>query len=427
MLTIAILGVGSRGATTYGDYLNTLKDKVKITAICDIDKNKLNYYQKKYHIDAKNCFDCSDDFFNAKKLADVLIIATLDQQHYEHAIKALELGYHLLLEKPISPSIEECVAIEKKAKEKNRYVVVCHVLRYTPFYRKIKDIIESKQLGQIIHIQSCENVGFWHQAHSFVRGNWQNSKQTAPMILAKCCHDMDLLNWLLNLSPLAVSSFGSLTYFTKSNAPKGSAKRCYDCQIRHQCPYDAVQYYVESNQKNQNIGWPYDVVVLEPTYEKLKKAIQEGPYGKCVFDCDNDVVDHQIVNIQYDHEVTASHTMCAFSKDCFRTMKIYGTRGDLEANTLTNQIVVHDFLTHQTTSIDASKLSDDLSGHMGGDHVMLNEFIALLNHQHTHLDSSIEKSVASHLICMAAESSRLQNGKVIFLDEYKKSILKSID
>lgn len=420
MLKIAILGVGSRGATTYGDYLMTLKDKVKITAICDIDLNKLAYYQKKYHLDASSCFSNTTDFFKAGKLADLLIIATLDQQHYEHAMQALDLDYHLLLEKPISPSIEECIEIEKKALEKKRIVVICHVLRYTAFYRKIKEIIDSKQLGDIVNINSVENVGYWHQAHSFVRGNWRNSKETAPMILAKCCHDTDLLNWLIGKKPLYVSSYGSLSYFKKENAPKGSASRCLDCQVRNQCPYDAIQYYVEGAKKVKQPRWPYDVVVLDPTPEKLLEALKTSPYGRCVFNCDNDVVDHQVLNIQYEDQITVAHTMCAFSKECYRTLRVYGTMGDLIANGLTNEIIVHPFKTGEEIVIDATKLTNDLSGHLGGDHVMLDELINLLEGHPANLDSSIEKSVMSHLVCMAAEESRLHQGQSISIEEFKK-------
>ncbi len=420
MLKIAILGVGSRGATTYGDYLNTLKDKVQITAICDIDEKKLAYYQNKYHLDASCCYSNSKDFFKAGKLADLLIIATLDQQHYEHAMAALSLNYHLLLEKPISPSIEECIEIEKKALEKNRIVVICHVLRYTDFYRKIKEIIDSSLLGEIVNINSVENVGYWHQAHSFVRGNWRNSKETAPMILAKCCHDADLLNWLIGKKPLFVSSYGSLRYFKKENAPKGSATRCIDCKVASQCPYDAVRYYVDNAKKQKVLGWPYDVVVLDPTPEKLLEALKTSPYGQCVFACDNDVVDHQVMNIQYEDQITVTHTMCAFSNDCYRTLRIYGTKGDLIANGLTNQIIVHPFISGEEIIIDATTLTDDLSGHLGGDRVMLNELINLLENQESKIDSSIEKSVMSHLVCMAAEESRIHKGQSISIETFKK-------
>lgn len=420
MIKIAILGCGSRGATTYGDYLNTLND-VKISAICDIDKEKLEYYMEKYNVEEKYCFLDSKDFFSAGKLADILIIATLDQDHYEHSMQALDLNYHLLLEKPISPNIKECIEIEKKALEKNLEVVVCHVLRYTTFYRKIKEIVDSKILGEIIHINSTENVGYWHQAHSFVRGNWNNSKLTSPMILQKCCHDIDILNFLMDKKAKTISSFGSLNLFKEENAPIGSSKYCYDCNVKETCPYNAIKYYVDAvKDKPEPLGWPYDVVVLEPTQEKLLEAIKHGPYGRCVYHCDNNVVDHQVVNILYENNATAAHTMCAFSKDCYRSIQIYGTRGDLVANTLENKITYHQFIDHKEVEIDVNKIATDLSGHMGGDKMMLDEFIKLIKDKKANLDSSIEKSVLSHIICMAAEDSRLNNGKNIDIEQYKK-------
>ncbi len=421
MLKVAILGVGSRGAGTYGDYFTTLKDRVEITALCDIDQEKLSFYGEKYGVNKENRFTSYEDFFKAGKLADLLVIATLDKMHYIPSMTALDLGYHLLLEKPISPSIEECIAIENKAKEKNKTVIICHVLRYTTFYRKIKEIVDSGALGKIVNINTIENVGYWHQAHSFVRGNWHKSEDTAPMILAKCCHDMDLLNWIINKKPINITSYGHLSFFKKEFAPEGSSDRCYTCKVRHTCPYDAIRYYVDATEGKDNLAYPYDVVVLDPTHEKLKEAMKTSPYGKCVFQCDNDVVDHQVVNLQYEDEITASHTMVAFSNDCYRTIRIYGTHGDLEGNTLTNMINVKDFLTGKEIVIDASKLTHDLTGHLGGDHVMMNEICDLFEGKETKLDSSIEKSVLSHLVCMAAEESRLNAGKSINIQEYKNS------
>lgn len=184
MIKIAILGLGDRGASVYGNYLSTRKD-VQIHAICDIDEKKLQKYQEKYGVLKENCYSDVDDFFAAGKLADILVIATLDQQHYKQAMQALDLNYHLLLEKPISNDLKECVEIEKKAKEKHLEVIVCHVLRYTTFYRKIKEIVDNHLLGDIVHIHSTENVGYYHQAHSFVRGNWNCKEKTSPMILQK--------------------------------------------------------------------------------------------------------------------------------------------------------------------------------------------------------------------------------------------------
>lgn len=418
MVKVAILGLGSRGATTYGDYLITLND-VKISAICDIDKDKLNFYQNKYHVEKKDCFLNSEDFFKAGKLADILIIATMDQDHYSQAMKALDLKYHLLLEKPIALNLKQCLDIENKALKNNLYVVVCHVLRYSLFYKKIKEIVNSKILGNIININTTENVGYWHQAHSFVRGNWNNSNKTSPMILQKCCHDFDILNWIIDKKPLNVSSFGSLSLFKKENAPKDSSNYCYDCKIQNNCPYNAVKYYVDSIKNDKDLGWPYDVVVLNPTKDKVLAAIKNGPYGRCVYKCDNNVVDHQIVNIQYEDNITATHTMCAFSKDCYRDIKIFATRGDLIANTLNNTIIYHTFVDNKEFVIDVSKLTNDLSGHMGGDKVMINELLKLINKETSQLDSSIEKSVLSHVIAFAAEKSRINKGVVINLNEFK--------
>lgn len=418
MVKVAILGLGSRGATTYGDYLITLND-VKISAICDIDKDKLNFYQNKYHVEKKDCFLNSEDFFKAGKLADILIIATMDQDHYSQAMKALDLKYHLLLEKPIALNLNQCLDIENKALKNNLYVVVCHVLRYSLFYKKIKEIVNSKILGNIININTTENVGYWHQAHSFVRGNWNNSNKTSPMILQKCCHDFDILNWIIDKKPLNVSSFGSLSLFKKENAPKDSSNYCYDCKIQNNCPYNAVKYYVDSIKNDKDLGWPYDVVVLNPTKDKVLAEIKNGPYGRCVYKCDNNVVDHQIVNIQYEDNITATHTMCAFSKDCYRDIKIFATRGDLIANTLNNTIIYHTFVDNKEFVIDVSKLTNDLSGHMGGDKLMINELLKLINKETSQLDSSIEKSVLSHVIAFAAEESRINKGVVINLNEFK--------
>lgn len=419
MVKVAILGVGSRGAETYGNYLNSLPEKATITAICDIDPHKINHYKKLYNLSDECCFSSADELFAKGKLADVLIIATLDKDHYRQAQTALDIGYNLLLEKPISPSINECVEIEKKAAEKNLEVVVCHVLRYTPFYRKIKEIIQSGKLGKITNVSSIENVGYWHMAHSFVRGNWNNSIETAPMILSKCCHDIDILNWLIDKKPISVSSYGSLDYFKKENAPVGNSSYCYNCKVKETCPYNAISYYVDSIKDESNLGWPYDVVVLNPTKEKLLEALKNGKYGRCVFECDNDVVDHQILNILYEDNVIANHTMCAFSRECYRELRVYGTLGDLIANSNDSIITYHEFLGNKEYVIDATKLSDDYSGHLGGDKVMINELLSLIENKKANIDSSIEKSVLSHIICLASEKSRLNGGKVINIEQFK--------
>lgn len=197
-LTVALAGLGSRGKDCYAKSAHLIPDKMEIVAIADIDPAKVAEVAREYNVPAERCFTSAEELIAQDKLADVMFITTQDRQHVAQAIPALQKGYDLLLEKPVSPELDECRELVKTAQEYNRKVVVCHVLRYTPFYSKVKEIIDSGKIGDVVSIMAIENVGYWHQAHSFVRGNWRNSETTSPMILQKCCHDMDLYLWLAN-------------------------------------------------------------------------------------------------------------------------------------------------------------------------------------------------------------------------------------
>ena len=298
-VTVAVVGLGGRGSV-YAECEALYSDEMEIVAIADIIPEKVEKWAKKYHIPKERCFSSAEELLKEDRLADVMFICTQDRQHVGHAIPALEKGYHLLLEKPISPDPAECKRLAEIANQYNRHVVVCHVLRYTPFYQKIKEIIDSGVIGDIVSIQAIENVAYWHQAHSFVRGNWRNSDTTSPMILQKCCHDMDIFVWLSGKNCKRVSSFGSLTLFREDRAPEGSTLRCVDgCKVKDSCPFDAEKIYV-TNEKtgilHENSGWPCDILALEPSEETVREALKTGPYGRCVYHCDNNVVDHQAVS-----------------------------------------------------------------------------------------------------------------------------------
>ena len=234
MITAVILGLGSRGAEVYGKYSISYPEKLKIVGICDIDQVKIEKYSNLFNVKKENCFLSSEQLFKRGKIADVIFICTQDAQHYEHTMAALDEDYDILLEKPISPVLSECMEIAEKAKAKNRMVVVCHVMRYTAFMQKIKQLIDTKEIGELVAINQVENVCYWHQAHSFVRGNWRKKEESSPMILAKCCHDMDSLFWMCGSSKSdSVSSIGELTYFKEENAPVGSTLRCVDdCKVK---------------------------------------------------------------------------------------------------------------------------------------------------------------------------------------------------
>lgn len=417
-ITVALAGLGSRGKDTYAPAAKLFPEKMEIVAIADTDPAKVEDVAKEYGIPKDKCFGSAEEMLKQDKLADAMFITTQDRQHVGQAIPALRKGYHLLLEKPISPDLAECREILKVADECGRRVVVCHVLRYTPFYTKLKSIIESGAIGDVVSVMAIENVGYWHQAHSFVRGNWRNSEETSPMILQKCCHDMDLYLWLTGKTCKSVTSFGSTYLFKKDRAPEGAALRCMDgCKAKETCPFDAEKIYVTNEKTGVAHGktsWPLDVLALHPTMDSIMEAIKTGPYGRCVYHCDNNVVDHQVVNLDMTDGSTMSFTMCGFTSEGSRYAKIMGTEGDIIADMLNNTIDVGRFgKPHEI--IDVTALATDFSGHGGGDNRMVEEFVDLLlsGKEPGSSITSLDRSVESHLIALAAEKSRLSGGACI--------------
>ncbi|MDD3336831.1 MAG: Gfo/Idh/MocA family oxidoreductase [Eubacteriales bacterium] len=413
-ITVAIAGCGARGMDTYAKCVEKLNGRAKIVAAADIDPEKLQMMRHHHGLSEAQCYPSADAMLAAGRLADVMFICTPDRLHYAQARKALELDYHLLLEKPISPIAEECAELAALAGERKRLVVVCHVLRYTPFYRELKRLLDSGVLGELSSIQAIEQVAYWHQAHSFVRGNWRNAELSSCMILQKCCHDMDILLWLAGKHAKRVSSFGSLQHFKAENAPEGAPLRCTDgCPHGDTCPYNAVRFYT-TRFHDEGDEWPVNVVAPEPTEEKLAQALREGPYGRCVYHCDNDVVDHQVVNLELENGATVNFTMCAFTAHGGRNIRLMGTHGEIFGDMKANTIRVMPFVGEEKL-IDVSKLADDFSGHGGGDARMVDELIHLLEEGDSPALplTSIDRSVESHLVAFAAEKSRLQNGMVV--------------
>jgi len=428
-VTVAIAGLGSRGKDTYAPVARIIPDKMEIVAIADIDREKVEEVAKTYNIPEDRCFNSAEEMLVQDKLADVMFICTQDRQHFGHAIPALKKGYHLLLEKPISPDLNECREIVKVAHETKRQVIVCHVLRYTPFYSKLKEIIDSGIIGEIVSVQAIENVGYWHQAHSFVRGNWRNSDLSSPMILQKCCHDMDILLWLTGKTCNTVTSFGDTYLFKAEKAPAGAALRCTDgCKAKENCPYDAEKIYITNKATgilSGNTGWPLDVLALHPTVESIRHALKTGPYGRCVYHCDNNVVDHQVVNMRMEDGSTISFTMCAFTDKIYRHTKVMGTLGEINADMGTNIIDVYPF-GGRHERIDITEIAENLSGHGGGDVRMVEDFIdSLISGRSDNLLTSIDKSVESHFIALAAEQSRILGGKPISMDSIRNGRCKN--
>lgn len=416
IVNVAIIGMGSRGLNAYGRTLKRLSDLAKVTAIAEWDPRKRQEAGRELGVPAEFCFASAEELLEREKLADVLFVCTQDRQHVDHAIPAMEKGYHIMMEKPISPSLDKCKLLLETSRRTGRKVVICHVLRYSPFYRKIKEILDSGILGGLMSIQGIENVGYWHQAHSFVRGNWRDSSTTSPMILAKCCHDMDLMVWLTGRRCKRVSSFGSLGHFTPEHAPEGAAKRCLDgCLAKESCPYDAEKIYISNKSTGVacgHTGWPCNILDIHPTEESIRNALETGPYGRCVYYCDNNVVDHQVVNLEMEGGLTVNFTMSGFTGDVGRFTKYMGTKGSMIADLEAGIIKVIPF-GKEMILYDFNLMGEDMSGHGGGDAVLVKEFLDYIQGGRPEGITSLEASLESHFIAFAAEESRIHGGQCV--------------
>ncbi len=412
-ISFLIIGAGDRG-NAYSKYSKKYPKEMYIKAIAEPREDFKNSFIKEYNINKDFTFHTWEEALKGKKIADAVIITTQDQMHCKPAIQALKMGYDVLVEKPMATTINECKKMVEASKKYKNIFGICHVLRYTNYYRKLKELVDSQCIGEVATIEHIEGVQYFHQAHSFVRGNWRNKSKSSPMILSKSCHDMDILRWLIGKPCKKISSFGSLLHFKKENAPKGSTYRCIDgCKVEKNCPYSALKIYLDP----KDTGWPINVISRDTSLKMRKEAIANGPYGRCVYRCDNDVVDHQVVICEFESGITASFTMTAFtSKGNGRRTRIMGTKGEIVGDS--QFIEISDFLTNKVKKIDTLTSSDSINdGHGGGDTGIMKDFIKAVQHQdRSYLSSSIETSLESHIMAFYAEESRLKN-KTFLLDK----------
>lgn len=411
-ITIALIGAGLRGVN-YVKYALEHSHELEVVAVAEPVPLRRESFEAKFGLDHSQSFEHWDDLFAMPKLADAVLICTQDKDHFEPTMKALKAGYHVLLEKPMSPNPEECLRMGEMASRSGLVFSICHVLRYTPFFSTLKELLEQGTIGQLMSIQHNENVGYWHQAHSYVRGNWSRKEDSSPMILAKSCHDLDILLWLANSDCLKVSSFGSLGHFTANEAPAGAPLRCLNgCPVSDTCLYYAPNQYL-----TDNTDWPTSAISDDLSYSARYKALQEGPYGRCVYHCDNDVVDHQVVSLEFANGVTASFTMSAFTKEVSRTIKLMGTLGEIRGAMEKNEIEMLHFGSGKVQRINFEDISGHV-GHGGGDTRLIKDFLNLVRSKgKTQGRTSANRSVQSHLLAFAAEQSRVE-GNVISLPEF---------
>ena len=406
-VTVITLGAGGRG-NVYGNYGIQFPKELDIVGVAEPISIRNERYTKKHNISEENRFDTWEHVFDRPKFADAVIISTPDNLHYAPCMKALEMGYDVLLEKPIAPTEKECLDILNLANKTGRIVAVCHVLRYAPYFIKLREMIQSGSIGKLISIQHLEPIEHIHMSHSYVRGNWHNSKETTPIILAKSCHDLDILRWIIDKPCKSIAAFGSLKWFKKENAPEGSTNRCTDgCTVEKTCPYSALKIY------NQPGGWSSVFDFPDDTSkhkEYLLEQLKTTNYGRCVYRMENDQPDHYVTSMEFEDEITANFSMEAFTSYHGRRTRIMGSHGDITGDM--TEFTHTDFLTGTITkwdiSIDEDKNSGyQGSGHGGGDWGLVTDFINAVKKQDPNLlTSTIDASVESHIMGFMAEKSR---------------------
>jgi len=403
------VGAGDRGSG-YATYAREHPDLARVVGVAEPRDFYRNEMAATYDIAPDNVFTDWRQAAERDKLADAVIIATQDAMHTEPALAFAAKGYHMLLEKPMAPNAADCRRIVSAVESDGTIFAVGHVMRYTAYTQTLKALLDSGRIGEVVSIQHFEPVGYWHQAHSFVRGNWGNEGDSSSMLLAKSCHDLDWLHYMMGVSCTRVSSFGSLMHFTRDNQPAGAADRCLDCAVEPTCPYSAKRIYL-GRLANGQAGWPVDVVTPDLTAEGLTEALRTGPYGRCVYACDNDVVDHQVVNMEFDGGRTATFTMTAFNQAGHRKTRLFGTKGEITGDG--NTLHVFDFLTDRTEVIDTeAPEAGILGGHGGGDYGLMSAFIdAVASGDRTRILSGPAETLESHLMVFAAERAR-RNGTV---------------
>lgn len=409
-VTAVIVGAGHR-SILYASYALKHPGQLRIVGVVDPDDTRRLQTAKLHGIARDRCFAAVEELAAMPPVAETAINGTMDDVHVATTLPLLEAGYHVLLEKPIGTSGEEVLSLLHAAKRRNKTVMICHVLRYAPFYSEIRRRVAAGDIGRIITMQSAENVSYHHMALGYVRGKWNSLQRCkSSMLMAKCCHDLDLLTWMkTGIAPVKVSSFGGLMQFTPEHAPEGAGLRCLDdCRIEADCAYSARKHYLEQHLWRSYV-WYNHHLGIAPTLEQKEESLRrDNPYGRCVWHCDNDVVDHQSVIVQFADGSTASHNMVGGSAKGFREIHLVGTKGEIQGVMEDGYFVVRKPDARAGHEYSEEKVllegGDDMHG--GGDLRLVEDFVKVIRGEEASLASTaIEDSVYGHLIGFAADRS----------------------
>jgi predicted dehydrogenase len=414
MVEAVLVGAGQRGFHVYGRWAEQNPNRLKFVAVADPNPDRVERFAAAHGIPPSGRFTNPKDLLSRSPLAPACVIASPDRHHFEQAVLALAGGYHVLCEKPMAATLSDCSALSAAAETAAGTFHVGHVLRFTPFFQTLRRVLDSGRLGDVVTVEHRENVRAWHMAHSYVRGNWARSGQSAPMIVAKCCHDFDILHWNLGSTVNRLSSFGSLYEFRPERAPAGATDRCTDPCPVEDCPYDARRVYLNP----AFTGWPVHVITDDLTYEGRLKALREGPYGRCAYKAGSDVVDHQVVAMEYQSGVTAVLHMHGHSHEEERTMRYDGTRATLRGRFGRTQSI--EVIDHVSGLPEDIPITEARGSHGGGDSGILELFTDSVEKGRPP-ETSAAESLESHLLAFLAEEARL-SGEVIDVAQRREGL-----
>jgi predicted dehydrogenase len=409
-----MIGAGGRGYGAYGNYALRYPHQIKFIAVVEPIAERRERFAREHSISAERQFVSWEDLYARSQMAPALVNCTMDRSHVASTLPALAMGYDVLLEKPMAVNPHDCVRLVRAAEEAGRLLQICHVLRYTTFFATVHEMVQGGRLGDVMTVEHKENVAYWHMAHAFVRGNWGNSQKSSPMILSKSCHDLDVLSWIVGTRCLRISSFGKLSLFRADRVGPEIPARCTDgCPIEDECPFSAPRLYL-----TDDVGWPTSMLSLDTSREARLRALREGPYGRCVYRCDNDVVDHQVVTMEFEHDVIVTFNMHGHSHQEGRTMRYDGTKATLRGSAPANEVILYDHLSGREEIVRPGQIA---GGHGGGDTGLMNEFVAAVRTPGREVISSARASLQSHLLAFAAEEAR-STGQVIDMTAYTRRI-----
>lgn len=409
-----LVGAGQRGFHIYGQWAVMNPNRLRFVAVADPDRARRERFAAVHGLTPADCFEDGREMLEGSARAEACFVASSDRNHHQPAIRGLLAGYEVLLEKPMAATLADAAAVTAAAEAAGGRLHLAHVLRYTPFFETLHDTVVSGRLGDLVTVEHRENIVAWHMAHSYVRGNWSRAESSAPMIVAKCCHDFDLLHWNLADEIVGLASFGSLFEFRPDRAPVGATPRCTDGCPVEDCPYDARRVYLDMSRT----GWPVHVITDDLGLEARLEALRSGPYGRCAYQAGSDVVDHQVVTMQTSAGTSVTLVMHGHSDREERTMRYDGTRATLRGTFGREQrLTVSD---HVTGNSEEIPIEARAGGHGGGDSGLIESFLASAESGDPPLTSASE-SLESHLLAFMAEAARVE-GRAIDVSAARRDL-----